>query len=702
MKATSPLVVAGSGASYTVTVSGISGIGSLGLNLVDNGSIHDLTGHPLTQANAAASFQPQQTFATRVQPVATVVGELTGDGKEDLVVANYKSNTISVLLGNGNGTFQAQHTFAAGLNPDSVALGDVNGDNIPDLIVGDENAGSVSVLLGNGNGTFQAPRTFAAGTYPVSVQLGYLNGDGKPDLVVTNSGNNTVSVLLGNGNGTFQAPQTFATGIAPVSVTVGELTGDGKEDLVVANYTSGTVSVLLGNGNGTFQAQQTFATGFSPVSVAVGDLNGDGNADLVVANFKSNTVSALLGNGDGTFQAQRTFATGTEPEFVALGDMNGDGKADVVVANYGSNTASVLLGNGNGTFESQKAFATGTAPIAVALDDVNDDGRTDMIVSNYGSNTVSVLANAINGNFTGQVYTIETQPMITTQPINATVNAGGSTGFSAAAAGNPAPTVQWQVSTNGGTSFTAISNGGAYSGVTTDTLTITRATAAMNGYKYEAVFTNSLGRATTNAVTLTVHTAPAITKQPLSLTVKNGGVASFSAAATGNPAPSVQWRVSANGGVTFTPLGNGGVYSGVTTDKLTITGVTAGMNGFRYEAVFTNSAGAATTSAATLTLNRFAPTITKQPGNQAVAAGGHASFTAAASGNPTPTVQWYVSTNGGVSFTPITNGGVYSGARTDTLTITGATLAMNGYEYEAVFTNSLGALATADATLMVT
>src|SRR2546428_14468 len=211
-------------------------------------------------------------------------------------------------------SFTPAATFGVGTHPQSVAVGDFNGDGKPDLAVANAGSDTVSVLLGNGDGTFQAARTVAAGSGPVFLAVGDFNGDGKPDLAVADyvfaadyacfrcSRSTTYSVLLGNGDGTFSAARTLGVGSGPWSVAVGDFNRDGKLDLAVANFSSSTVSVLLGNGDGTFQAAQTVAAGTSPISVAVADFNGDGKPDLAVANYGSNTVSALLGNGDGTFQ----------------------------------------------------------------------------------------------------------------------------------------------------------------------------------------------------------------------------------------------------------------------------------------------------------------------------------------------------------------------------------------------------------------
>jgi hypothetical protein len=178
-----------------------------------------------------------------------------------------------------------------------VAIGDFNGDGKSDLVVNNANDNTVSVLLGNGDGTFQAQVTYQAGSGPYSVTLADLNGDGKLDLVVPNAYDQTVSVLLGNGDGTFQTQATYLAGVFPASVAVGDFNGDGKPDLVVALQGAYSVSVLLGNGDGTFQTHvlyQVAGAGF-PTSVLTGEFNGDGVADIAVAGYAADQVSILLG-----------------------------------------------------------------------------------------------------------------------------------------------------------------------------------------------------------------------------------------------------------------------------------------------------------------------------------------------------------------------------------------------------------------------
>ena len=421
-----------SGSVYTVMVSGITGNGTLGLNLADNGTIHDLAGNALVNPSSPISFAPQTTTAGISGFSLVTVADLNGDGKLDLITSNFNNSFVGVFLGNGDGTFQPEQTYAVGLDPEGIVVGDVNGDGKPDIITanyGSRNAkgSTVSVLLNNGAGTFQTQQTFSTGLEPAGLALADLNGDGKADLVVTNYFSNTVSILLGNGDGTFQAQQTFATGAEPYTVSVGDLNGDGKPDIVVANYGGNSVGVLMGNGDGTFQPQVTYSVASSTPNsylgaVSLGDVNGDGKLDILVTNTAGSATNGnlgvLLGNGDGTFQAQQTYAAGLNPTELATADFNGDGSLDVVTTNHSDLTISVMPGNGDGTFQTQQTYATaaGTRPNDVVTGDFTGDGKPDIVVTN-SNGTINLFANTTAGSYTGPVYNIINTPAAVTSVV---------------------------------------------------------------------------------------------------------------------------------------------------------------------------------------------------------------------------------------------------------------------------------------------
>ena len=116
---------------------------------------------------------------------AVALSDLNGDGHPDLIVANAcpsagcsnaNEGVVSIRLGNGDGTFQAPSNYASGGNrASSIAVGDLNGDGKPDLAVANlcrsgndcynDDTGEVSVLLGNGDGTFQAALRYGSGGF---------------------------------------------------------------------------------------------------------------------------------------------------------------------------------------------------------------------------------------------------------------------------------------------------------------------------------------------------------------------------------------------------------------------------------------------------------------------------------------------------------------------------------------------------------
>src|SRR6185369_11969625 len=330
---------------------------------------------------------------------------LNGDGKLDLAVVDLLSNTVSVLLntttaGAATPSFAAKHDFATEDGPLSVTLGDLNGDGKLDLAVANFNSSTVSVLLnttgpGGALPSFSGIQEFATGDGPASVSMGDLNGDGKLDLLVANFAFDTVSALLnttasGSAILSFSANGEFATGTGPIYVTLGDLNGDGRLDLIVANFNSNNVSVLLnitapGAPTPIFADKQDLDASDGPIYVTTGDLNADGKLDLAVTNLNSNNVSVFLnitapGAATLSFAPKQDFGTGDGPLSVAVGDLNGDGKLDLAVVSFDFSTVSVLLnttapGGATASFSAIQDFATGDGPTSVAIGDLNGDGK---------------------------------------------------------------------------------------------------------------------------------------------------------------------------------------------------------------------------------------------------------------------------------------------------------------------------------------
>ena len=330
--------------------------------------------------------------------------------------------------------------FPAGAGPSQVALGDLNGDNKLDMVVANAGSNTISVLLGNGDGTFQAPRQFAVGAFKIpnpatngrfptfrrDVALVDLNHDGIPDVVVTNFDSGDVSVLLGRGDGTFEPQRRYDATAGPFALTVGDLNGDGTPDLAVVDATSPfvvTVAALLGRGDGTFFPERTFqipfasADNFPYSAVGIADLNGDGKGDLIVSGATPLRVYVYLSNGDGTFKpvidpadGQLGFPAGRLGEGLAVEDINGDGELDIINTSLEAGAVDVLLGNGDGSFQPLENFiyfpiphpdfTAGQTPLSVAIADVatsvfnpdgsiastlgEPDGHPDLIIAASG------------------------------------------------------------------------------------------------------------------------------------------------------------------------------------------------------------------------------------------------------------------------------------------------------------------------------
>jgi hypothetical protein len=171
-------------------------------------------------------------------PAFVLQRDLNGDGKRDLVVVNHDSDTIGVLLGNGDGTFKPQVAYAVGTLPNTAVTGDFNRDGKVDIAVGSSTG--VSVLLGNGNGTFQAQKLYSA-TGPITgIAQASVRQDGIECLLGVDSAKNRFVLLPGVGNGTFGAPVFYPVDQVPVAILAADFDRDGATDIALVLAHQGT------------------------------------------------------------------------------------------------------------------------------------------------------------------------------------------------------------------------------------------------------------------------------------------------------------------------------------------------------------------------------------------------------------------------------------------------------------------------------
>jgi hypothetical protein len=394
-----------------------------------------------------ATFASPATAAVGSYPRGVAVADVTGDGKPDVVVANYGGQYASVLVnqtqqGSLTAQFASQQTVPTGPNPTAVVVGDVNGDGKPDLITASTQDNNVSVLLGNGNNPFQTTTPTPGVEVRNTPYQANLTGhqDGTTDLVILDRSGN-ILFRRGLGNNDFSPPQTInATVLNSTTNTMEEITA---RDLTVLQTAAGPViatadslpdpnilatqhkfqySVSLYTydpATGTFNHTTAFTTPFLPTHIVAAKLTPNDPDDLIVANALDNSITIAFPPATGTTWSTITRAVGVTPSDIAL--VNGDStrRPDIVVSDQVSGDVTVLSNDQSATpqFPERRRFRASTGlydlttmtanPSATSLarsvslvaDNFTGSGRQDVVVVNRGADSFSVLTNDGNGGF---------------------------------------------------------------------------------------------------------------------------------------------------------------------------------------------------------------------------------------------------------------------------------------------------------------
>ncbi|WP_185963872.1 FG-GAP-like repeat-containing protein, partial [Flavobacterium restrictum] len=416
-------------------------------NLATNTTIYSAKSFQVT-SSGSFSFRPKLDLVTSPYTIEVQIGDIDGDGKPDLIVANFTSSSVSIFRNTSSldlVSFAPKVDFSVGANPMFVAVSDIDGDGKLDLAVANTGGqDSVSILrntatVGIIDGTSFATKVdFRTGQDIKSIVTGDIDGDGKPDLVVSNYGNSTVSVFQNTAisgvidSNSFAGQVAFTTRVSPYSLAIGDLDGDGKPDLVVTSFNTDRFSILRNTAgcgaitSSSFASKVDYNTGASftgsPSCVKIGDIDGDGKPDLVLSASHDLYLTILRNNASmgsintSSFESRMLFNSPSNSYSVSIGDVDGDGKQDLALANYDISSVSLfrnkaISGRITDSFdpvsslELKRDYLVGSNPYSVSIGDLNGDGKPDLVVANSSSNSnsVSVLQQVVlpQGSLTG-------------------------------------------------------------------------------------------------------------------------------------------------------------------------------------------------------------------------------------------------------------------------------------------------------------
>ncbi len=353
-------------------------------------------------------FTELATMTVRSQPNQGVrvyggqASDLDDDGWVDLAIVNQDASDIRVFLNqaDGTGTFDPFLTPTAGTGdtPSPNESCDMNGDGLMDIVTGDKFGDTVSVLLGRGDGTFDPSVQYSMGDLPRGLAVFDMDGDGDTDVACANANSSSLAIRMNNGDGTLGPVTTMdGGGNFEWGLASGDMNNDGIIDMVVGAQGSQRLIVWLGNGDGTFTQGGVLNNVNRVWMVVLGDVNGDGNLDVSTGNGANASGTIALGDGAGNLTLHQLLPTGGLVVATDLGDLDGDGDLDWVLSAFSGGAWGVFENDGTGTFTHVYDFPATDNPACALLFDFDRDQDLDIALLDEIADEVVLLENTFPG-----------------------------------------------------------------------------------------------------------------------------------------------------------------------------------------------------------------------------------------------------------------------------------------------------------------
>jgi len=272
-------------------------------------------------------------------------------------------------------------------------------------------------------------------------------------------------------------------------------------------------------------------------------------------------------------------------------------------------------------------------------------------------------------------------PVITTQPSNELACPDATVNFTVAA--TSAATYQWQVSTNGGATFTNISNNAVYSGATASTLVISHLPASYNNYQYKCITTSGCGTPTpTNAATLTLHTDVSFASQTTAISTCKGSTRDLTVTPGSGVVNTYRWQVGTlTNGYTDVPATY--PYTGNNTNQLNIQNIPASLDGQSFRCIIEGPCSADTSMDIPMTV-LVGPYVSEHPHDDTVAPYSTAKFEVKTLGTNYYELFWQASTDGGATYSNINNNSLYTGTHAIALAVINVTPGLAGMKFRCI------------------